>query len=396
MDGVDMGEWLDVGPSGNRGYLAVPDGGTGAGVLVLHAWWGLTSVFTDVCDRLAAEGFVALAPGLYPDGATTASIAEAEALVAAHQREPAVAEAIVVAAVERLRGLPAVTGAQIGVIGFSLGAYWALYLSQIRPDDVGAVVTVYGTDDGDYSTARAAYLGHFAEQDDFEPLEAVRALETKIRAAGREVTFHVYPDTGHWFVEPNRPDVYNAAAAELVWDRTLAFLKTQLAGSQMEDHRMDLLDRLLGHDRWATTQLLDLSRGLTDAQLDQPFDIGHRTLRATFDHMILNVDFWTAVMIGQPIEYQREPSSVAALIADHERSEATFSAFARRVRDEQRLDDTFVDHYGAPMTFGGAILHVVLHNDEHRTEALHILQRLGVLGELEVDHGLWDFKRRGF
>jgi carboxymethylenebutenolidase len=226
---VGVGEWRQIGPTGNRAYLAEPDGGAGTGVLVLHAWWGLTSVFTNVCDRLAADGFVALAPSLYPDGATTASIEEARTLVAAHDAAPDVAAAIVQAAAEQLRGLPAVTGAQIGVIGFSLGAYWALHLSQVWPDDVGAVVAVYGTDDGDYSTARAAYLGHFAEHDQFEPLEAVRALEAKIRAAGREATFHVYPGTGHWFVEPNRPDAYNAAAAELVWERTLAFLKARLA-----------------------------------------------------------------------------------------------------------------------------------------------------------------------
>jgi carboxymethylenebutenolidase len=225
---ASVGEWLQVGPGGNRAYLAVPESGAGAGVLVLHAWWGLTSVFTDVCDRLAAEGFVALSPSLFPGGATAATIAEAEALLAAHD-EATVVEPVVLAAVEQLRGLPAVTGAQVGVIGFSLGAYWALHMSQVRPDDVSAVVAVYGTDDGDYSTARAAYLGHFAEHDDFEPLEAVRALEERIRAAGREVTFHVYPGTGHWFAEPNQPDVYNAAAAALVWDRTLAFLKAQLA-----------------------------------------------------------------------------------------------------------------------------------------------------------------------
>jgi carboxymethylenebutenolidase len=222
-----MGEWLHVGPEGNRAYLAVPERGTGAGVLVLHAWWGLTSVFTDACDRLAAAGFVALAPSLFPGGATAATIPEAEALRDAHD-EATVVEPVVLAAVEQLREVPAVTGSKIGVIGFSLGAYWALHLSQVRPDDVGAVVTIYGTDDGDYSTARAAYLGHFAEHDDFEPLQSVRALEEKIRAAGCAVTFHVYPGTGHWFVEPNRPDVYNAAAAELVWDRTLDFLKAQL------------------------------------------------------------------------------------------------------------------------------------------------------------------------
>jgi carboxymethylenebutenolidase len=225
---VSVGEWVQVGPTGNRAYQAVLERGAGPGVLVLHAWWGLTSVFTDVCDRLAAAGYVALAPSLFSGGATAATIAEAEVLRDAHDEAAAEVEAVVQAAVEQLRGLPAVTGARIGVIGFSLGAYWALHLSQVRPDDVGAVVTIYGTDDGDYRTARAAYLGHFAEDDDYEPLEAVRALEAKIRAAGREVTFHVYPGTGHWFVEPNRPEVYDAAAAELVWERTLAFLNAQL------------------------------------------------------------------------------------------------------------------------------------------------------------------------
>jgi carboxymethylenebutenolidase len=222
-----MGEWLHVGPEGNRAYLAVPERGTGAGVLVLHAWWGLTSVFTDACDRLAAAGFVALAPSLFPGGATAATIPEAEALRDAHD-EATVVEPVVLAAAEQLREVPAVTGSKIGVIGFSLGAYWALHLSQVRPDDVGAVVVFYGTDDGDYSTARAAYLGHFAERDDFEPLEAVRALEAKIRAAGREVTFHIYSGTGHWFVEPNLPEAYDAGAAELAWERTLAFLRARL------------------------------------------------------------------------------------------------------------------------------------------------------------------------
>ena len=162
---------------------------------------------------------------------------------------------------------------------------------------------------------------------------------------------------------------------------------------------MDLLDRLLDHDHWATAQLLDLSRGLSDAQLDQPFDIGHRTLRATFEHMIFNFAFWTASMAERSVDAQRDDGSLAALIDRHERSYATFASVARRVRDEQRLDDTFVDHFGGHMTFGGAIVHVVLHDAEHRGEALHILDRLGVpdLPDLpEVDHGLWDFKRRGF
>lgn len=158
---------------------------------------------------------------------------------------------------------------------------------------------------------------------------------------------------------------------------------------------MDLLDRLLEHDCWATAQLLDLSRGLTDAQLDQEFDIGHRTLRATYDHLIYNVQFWTAIASGQPTAAERDDRSLTALIARYERADAAFAALARRVRDEQRLDDTFLDHFGGHMSFGGVIIHVVLHNAEHRSEALHILQRLGVPVLPELDHGLWDQTARG-
>jgi uncharacterized damage-inducible protein DinB len=155
---------------------------------------------------------------------------------------------------------------------------------------------------------------------------------------------------------------------------------------------MDLLDRLLEHDRWATPQLLELSRGLTDAQLDQEFDIGHRSLRATFEHMIVNVAFWTGLMTGQPVDAPPDDRSLAALFERHERFYATFASLARRLRDEQLLDDTFIDHYAARKSFGGTILHVVLHNAEHRTEALHILERLGVPDLPEVDHGLWDYE----
>jgi uncharacterized damage-inducible protein DinB len=159
---------------------------------------------------------------------------------------------------------------------------------------------------------------------------------------------------------------------------------------------MDVLDRLLEHDQWATGTLLDVSRDLSDDQLDQPFDIGHRTLRATFEHMIFDsVEVWTAEMAGRQPEAQPDDRSLAALIDRYERSYATFAAVARSARDEQRLDDTFVDHFGAPMSFGGAIFMIILHGEEHRTEARHMLHRLGVADVPEVDYGLWDFVRRG-
>jgi uncharacterized damage-inducible protein DinB len=162
---------------------------------------------------------------------------------------------------------------------------------------------------------------------------------------------------------------------------------------------MDPLDLLLDHDHWATRRLLDASGGLTDAQLDREFDIGHRTLRDTFGHMIFNVPFWTALLAGQPAEAgysadaQPDDHSLAALVDHHERSYAAFAGVARRLRDEQRLGDTFVDHYAVLKSCGGTILMVVEHNEGHRTEILHILQRLGVPDLPEVDLGVWEYPR---
>ncbi len=156
---------------------------------------------------------------------------------------------------------------------------------------------------------------------------------------------------------------------------------------------MDLLDRLLGHDRWTTAQLLDLCRGLDDAQLDQPFDIGHRTLRETFGHMIFNVEAWTAEMEGRPVERSGEAASLDAMADRHERAYAGFAAFARRAHDDGRLDDTFVDGWGVRQAIGSTIAHVILHDAQHRADVLHILQRLGVPGLPEGDPQEWEHRR---
>lgn len=162
---------------------------------------------------------------------------------------------------------------------------------------------------------------------------------------------------------------------------------------------MDFLDRMLGHDHWATTFYLELSRGLTDAQLDQPFDIGHKTLRETFDHMIYVIDFWTAQMAGQPADHdrttQRYDRSIPALIERHERFQAAFASFARQARDEQRLDVTFIDHYDYPQTIGATILQVMYHNVLHRSEARHMLERLGMSFRGDYDPQEWEHATLG-
>ena len=114
------------------------------------------------------------------------------------------------------------------MIAFSLGAYYALNLAAAHPEHIRSVVLFYGTDGTmgtDFNNSNADYLGHFAENDEFEPQSNVDNLEESLRRAGRPVTFYRYPGTGHWFFEPDRSQAYNQAAASLAWDRTLAFLK---------------------------------------------------------------------------------------------------------------------------------------------------------------------------
>ena len=120
----------------------------------------------------------------------------------------------------------------LAVIGFSLGAYYALDLAAADPDHIHSVVLFYGTGGGDFSASRAAYLGHFAEEDAYEPQANVGELEESLQRAGRPVTFYRYPGTGHWFFEPDRSDAYNQAAATLAWERTLSFLRRS---SSMEE-----------------------------------------------------------------------------------------------------------------------------------------------------------------
>ncbi len=205
-----------------RAYQALPSQGEGPGVLVLHAWWGLTPVFTDVCDWLADAGFVALAPDLY-DGKTAETVEQAETLAKALDEDAAFK--VVNAALAQLRSNKAVRGSHVGVIGFSLGSGFALAMR----GPIGAIVTFYGTTYPAMVGPDGAIQGHFAEDDPYEPAENVRGLENALRTAGRDVTFYTYPSTSHWFFEANNAQ-YNAQAADLAWRRTLDFLQTHLSG----------------------------------------------------------------------------------------------------------------------------------------------------------------------
>jgi carboxymethylenebutenolidase len=210
------------------GFLALPESGNGNPVLVLHAWWGLNDTMKAFCSRLAEAGFVAFAPDLY-HGRIADTITGAEALGQTLDDNYFQAKAEIADAARFLNERYGENSRGIAVIAFSLGVYYALDLAAAEPELIHSVVIYYGTGDGDYSHSRAAYLGHFAEEDEFEPLSNVDALEESLVGSGRPVTFYRYSGTGHWFCEPDRAEAYNQAAESLAWERTLDFLKRSFA-----------------------------------------------------------------------------------------------------------------------------------------------------------------------
>ncbi len=211
-------ETFTAGDRQYQGYLALPPGGSGPGLLLLHAWWGLTDFFTELADKFAAEGFVVFAPDFFA-GAQTADIAEAEKLVTAAEADFPAMQALAEGALAYLAAHPALTGDKPAALGFSFGAAYAYVLDEAQPDALSKVVLFYGMAGIDVSKSQAQYLAHFAENDPFESTEEAR----KMSAPNLDV--HIYPSTGHWFFEHNRPDAYNAEAAALAWERTLVFLK---------------------------------------------------------------------------------------------------------------------------------------------------------------------------
>ena len=219
---------LKAGNKTGNAYLAAPPFG-GPAVLVLHAWWGLTPVFKRVCDRLAEAGFVALAPDFYA-GRTASTIEEAEAL--RQQPDSPYMESLAVEAVRVLRMHPLNTHhGKIGVIGFSMGASWILWLAnEDTSDDIAAGVLFYGVGESEnIKHSDVAFQGHFAVGDEWEPDEWVKKTEDNLRQAGLSVDFRWYDGVGHWFFEDDRLDAYNAPAAQLAWERTLAFLREHVS-----------------------------------------------------------------------------------------------------------------------------------------------------------------------
>lgn len=218
-----MFETIDVGGANTRVYVAGDTKPGSPGVVLYHAWWGLNDDAVAYADRLAAAGFAVFAPDLF-GGQVAATVDDAERL--AGSADETTVDGIALAAVDRLadRVGPA---AKLAVLGFSYGAALAISAPTDR-DRLVATVVYYGTYTGSIlSKADGPVLGNFAEKDPFEPDESVVEFQEGLESAGRDVDIHRYPGTGHWFAEPSR-DAYRAAAADLAFERTVAFLRSHL------------------------------------------------------------------------------------------------------------------------------------------------------------------------
>jgi carboxymethylenebutenolidase len=214
-----------------HGYLALPESGGGPGVVVIQEWWGLTSHIADVTDRLAAQGFVALAPDLF-GGTTTHDADEAGELM--KQLPVARAARDLAGAVDYLLGHDAVTGEKVGAVGFCMGGGFVLLLAAQQGDKIGAAVPFYGVlgeDFPSFDNLTAPLLGHFGELDEMAPPDSVRYLAATIeQQSGVKPDLRIYPAGHAFFNDENLLGTYDPEQAAIAWDATVDFLRTHLTG----------------------------------------------------------------------------------------------------------------------------------------------------------------------
>jgi len=222
-----VGEIVVFPSNGNtaQGYLAVPET-TGPGVVVIQEWWGLVDHIKDVCDRLAAEGFVALAPDLY-HGTSTTEPDEAGKHLMAMEIDQAVKD--MSGAVDYMLDNPIVESKKIGTVGFCMGGNLALLLATHRPLQAAVAFYPYPRAELHCETVRGAVQLHIAEHDQAPTPEMAEQIVKQVQSAGRDAEMHVYPGTDHAFFNDVRPETYNPEAAKTAWERTLAFFRTHLA-----------------------------------------------------------------------------------------------------------------------------------------------------------------------
>lgn len=214
-----------------EGYLATPESGTGPGVVVIQEWWGLVGHITEVVDRFAEAGFVALAPDLY-HGVATTEPDEASRLMMGLAMDAAAAD--ISGAANYLVSLPSSSSGRIGTVGFCMGGSLALWSATLAPQVVAGVAFYPGIPWEQMAPKWQNYQGKFAiihcsESDGTSKAPGIQLAKSSIEAAGGQVELFDYPGTHHAFFNSDRPEVFDPKSADLAWERTIKFFRKHLA-----------------------------------------------------------------------------------------------------------------------------------------------------------------------
>lgn len=211
-----------------QGYLAEPSspGPSAPGVVVIQEWWGVQGQIQAVCDRFAAAGFRALAPDLYGGKVVPYHDAAAARAAMGALDFRAATDQAVRGAVRHL----AAQGGKVGITGFCMGGAVTI-VGAVRIPELSAAVCFYGLPPPEVAPpeeVRVPLQCHFAAIDDWCTPAVVDAFEARLRAAGKPFELHRYPGH-HAFMNSDRREVHDPAAAKVAWDRCVAFFARHLA-----------------------------------------------------------------------------------------------------------------------------------------------------------------------
>lgn len=214
--------------SGNdtvSGYLVLPGtSGRHPAIIVIHEWWGLNDWVKEEAQKLAEQGYIALAVDLYR-GRSTADPSEAHELMRGLPQDRGMRD--LEAAFDYLAPRSDVDPKKIGSIGWCMGGGWSIQLAVAEPR-LAACVVNYGalpTDPAAITKIHAAVLGNFGAEDRGIPPESVHAFEQAMRAAGKSIDVKIYDGAGHAFENPNNTAGYRPEAAADAWTRIVSFFR---------------------------------------------------------------------------------------------------------------------------------------------------------------------------
>jgi carboxymethylenebutenolidase len=221
------GIMIDLPGTTSKAYLSLPDGKAAPlpAITVIHEWWGLNDNIKHWTDRLAADGYAAVAVDLY--GGVVATTPD-DAMASMKAVDQAKATEILLAAHRFLASDPRILAAKRGSIGWCFGGKQSLQLALAAPD-LDACVIYYGflvTDPAQLRPIRASICGIFANQDQGIPPDEVNLFDAALTEAGVVHEIHRY-EADHAFANPSGSR-YDQPAAKDAWARAQAFLRSRL------------------------------------------------------------------------------------------------------------------------------------------------------------------------